>query len=141
MQETIRTLVQQRNICVLATAEGNKPHCSLMAYIADEDCRTIYLATHRSPQKYRNLVHNPHVSLLIDTRGESQRTRTKALTVAGVCETIDTDPKRSRICRRLLEVHPHLKSFLEHPEAVILGIQVVSFLLLDGLTQATYEAV
>ena len=59
MQDTIRSLLLERNIWVLATAEGNRPHCSLMAYIADDDCRTIYLATHRNTQKYRNLVRNP----------------------------------------------------------------------------------
>ena len=41
----------------------------------------------------------------------------------------------------MLAVHPHLKTFLEHPEAVILGIRVASFLLLDGLTEAIYEEV
>ena len=63
------------------------------------------------------------------------------MTVSGECDTIDTDPSRSRICRRMLAVHPHLKTFLEHLEAVILGIRVASFLLLDGLTEAIYEEV
>ena len=141
MKETIRALVQQRDICVLATTEADRPHCSLMAYVVDQDCRTIYLATHRDTRKYRNLVRNPNVSLLIDNRSDGVRAKTKALTVAGVCTPMENKALRSRIEGRMLTTHPHLKAFLAHPDAVIVSVRVVSYLLLDGVSEATYEAV
>ncbi len=46
----------------------NEPHCSLMSYAVNEDCREIYMMTFRSTRKYENLLSNPVVSLLVDNR-------------------------------------------------------------------------
>ena len=70
MLERMKAVVREKDICVLATVSGDKPHCSLMAYAADDDCREIYMVTHRKTNKYKNLKENPAVSLLIDTREE-----------------------------------------------------------------------
>ena len=86
MLEEMKALVRQNDICVLATASQNQPHCSLMAYTTDDECREIYMVTKKLTRKYRNLMENPSVSLLIDTRSEdpgSDRLKAKALTVEG----------------------------------------------------------
>ena len=59
MLERMKALVREKDICVLATVEGSKPHCSLMAYITDDNCLEFYLVTHRHTAKYRNLMENP----------------------------------------------------------------------------------
>jgi nitroimidazol reductase NimA-like FMN-containing flavoprotein (pyridoxamine 5'-phosphate oxidase superfamily) len=68
MIEKMKALVKRKDICVLATVSENNPHCSLMAYVTDNDCREIYMVTNRQSTKFRNLSANPLVSLLIDTR-------------------------------------------------------------------------
>ena len=68
MLSTMKNLAKEKDMCVLATASGGAPHCSLMAYVTDEDCSEIYMATQRNTQKYKNVLENPFVSLLIDTR-------------------------------------------------------------------------
>ncbi|MGD8226245.1 MAG: pyridoxamine 5'-phosphate oxidase family protein [Desulfobacteraceae bacterium] len=144
MLEEMKALVKKKDICVLATSSADRPHCSLMAYVTDEDCREIYMVTHRRSRKYENLMKNPSVSLLIDTREEhlgSRRPDAKALTVSGTFGEIDDENKKTRIRSRLLDRHPHVKEFLNHPDAEILCIRVESFLLLDGLTDAYYETV
>jgi nitroimidazol reductase NimA-like FMN-containing flavoprotein (pyridoxamine 5'-phosphate oxidase superfamily) len=35
MREDIQALICRNSHCVLATASGNRPHCSLMSYTAD----------------------------------------------------------------------------------------------------------
>ncbi len=140
----IKSLVREKDICVLATVSKNKPHCSLMAYVTDEDCREIYMVTQRQTKKYENLLDNPSVSLLIDTREEypgERRQEAKALTVSGTFQKIDDNKKKTHVRSRLLERHPHLKEFLDHPDAEIFCIRVVSFLLLDGLTEAHFETI
>ena len=81
MLEQMKALARDKNMCVLATIAKAKPYCSLMAYVADESCEEIYMVTHRKTQKYQNLIENPAVSLLIDTREMTPRTWTQALTV------------------------------------------------------------
>ncbi len=142
MLEKMKALVKEKDICVLATTSDDRPHCSLMAYVPDEDCREIYMVTNRQSRKYENLMKNPSVSLLIDTREEhlgSRRPDAKALTVSGTFVKIDDENKRNYIRSKLLDRHPHVKEFLDHPDAEILRIRVESFLLLDGLTEAHYE--
>lgn len=144
MLETIKALVKEKDICVLSTVSGQIPHCSLMAYATDEDCREIYMVTHKQTTKFRNLTENPIVSLLIDTREEhtgARRPEAKAVTVDGVVGTMEDGEKRRKARSRLLQRHPHLEEFLDHPDAEILCIKVGSFLLLDGLTDAYYEKI
>ena len=140
MLDRMKRLVGERNTCVLATVSGRTPHCSLMAYVSDADCREIYMVTHRETKKYQNLVNNPSVSLLIDTReGTPGAPETVALTVDGLCRPIEDGAKRTSAAAMLLDRHPHLKVFLDQPHAALLRVEITSFLLLDGLTEAHYE--
>ena len=144
MLEEMKALVRQNDICVLATASQNQPHCSLMAYTTDDECREIYMVTKKLTRKYRNLMENPSVSLLIDTRGEdtgSDRLKAKALTVEGAFEGIEDKARKDIIRNRLLEKHPHLGSLARHPDAEVFSIKVISFLLLSGPTDSHFEKV
>jgi nitroimidazol reductase NimA-like FMN-containing flavoprotein (pyridoxamine 5'-phosphate oxidase superfamily) len=142
MIEKMKALVRQKNICVLATVSEKTPHCSLMAYVTDNDCREIYMVTNRQTTKFKNLSANPSVSLLIDTRDEHtgmHRPNTKALTVAGLYQEVQDETKKIRIRDKLIAKHPHIKELADMPDAEILCIKVKSFLLLDGVSEAHYE--
>ena len=141
MLEEMKALAREKNSCVLATIAGNKPYCSLMAYVTNWACTEIYMVTQRQSQKFQNLMTNPAVSLMIDTRDTSPRSAVRAMTVEGVFRNIKDPAKGEKIRRKLLSVHPHLKDFMGHPEAEVLRIQIKSFLMLDGLTQASFENV
>lgn len=142
MIEKMKALVKRKDICVLATVSENNPHCSLMAYVTDNDCRGIYMVTNRQSTKFRNLSANPSVSLLIDTREEHtgmQRPDAQALTVSGVYQEIQDENKKTRIRSKLLEKHPHIKNLMDMPDAEIFCVKVTSFLLLDGVSEAHFE--
>ncbi len=142
--DKMKELVRANNTCVLATTRENKPHCSLMAYVADEDCSQIYMATHRDTTKYRNLRKNPNVSLLIDTRAQNHGEKTykaKALTVAGAFQHVENAEKRGIILQKLMDGHPHLKGFLQDPDAEMFSVKIESFLLLEGVSNAYFELV
>lgn len=139
MLEKMKRLVRGKDICVLSTvSQDTTPHCSLMAYIADEECSEIYMATHKATMKYKNLLHNPFVSLLIDSREVTPRQQAQALTVSGVFQPIDDENKRERIEAQLLRQHPQLKDFIKNPDTAVICIKVQSFLLLDGLTDSHF---
>lgn len=143
MIERMKALVKQKDICVLATASENKPHCSLMAYTINKECSEIFMVTYRDTKKYRNLVQNPTVSLLIDTRDEvlDSRLQAKALTVEGKFQSIEDTEKMTLVRDRLRAKHPHLEELISHPDSEVFSIRVVSFLLLEGPTEAYFEQV
>ena len=141
MLKEMKTLAKEKNICVLATVAGDKPYCSLMAYVTDENCEEIYMVTLRDTRKYKNLTENPAVSLLIDTREKSPRSEAKALTMEGVYSKILSEEKRKKVQAKLLHVHPHLADLINHSEAEILCIEIGSFLMLKGLQDAHFESI
>lgn len=144
MLDTMKALVREKDMCVLATASHNRPHCSLMAYVADDACTAIYMVTLKDTRKYRNLRANPWVSLLIDTREDdrgARRPHAKALTVTGVFERIREDTMRRQVREALIRRHAHLEGFTRHPDAEVFSIQISAFLLLDGLTHSYFETV
>ena len=136
MLSEMKQLVREKNICVLATVAGGSPYCSLMAYAANEDGTEIFMATRRSTKKFRNLIENPAVSLMIDTREETPHGPTRALTIEGSCGRVEDDSRRRLARHRLLSAHPHLKEFLDHADSEMLCVKIRSFLLLRGLTEA-----
>ena len=97
MLKEMKALAKEKNICVLATVADGKPYCSLMAYVTDENCKKIYMVTHKNTNKYENLMGNPSVSLLIDTRDISPRSKAKVLTVEGVYTAIESEEKRKKV--------------------------------------------
>lgn len=143
MLAKMKRMLKEKDICVLATVSGSQPHCSLMAYMADDDGREIYMVTLRDTKKYKNLTQNPAVSLLIDTREDDvgpQRSRAKALTVNGKFQTVDRE-KQVRIRARILRRHPQLQEIFAKSEAEIFAVRIESFQLLEGATDSHFERV
>jgi nitroimidazol reductase NimA-like FMN-containing flavoprotein (pyridoxamine 5'-phosphate oxidase superfamily) len=144
MLEKMKDLVGTKDVCVLATVSEGQPHCSLMSYATDKDCREIYMVTHKKTKKYQNLTGNPAVSLLIDTREEDQGThrhRAKALTVNGLFEAVHDPKKRDLIKTKLLARHPHLNVLADDPDVEFFAVRITSMQLLEGVADATFVTV
>lgn len=139
MIEKMKSFARSKGMCVLATVSDGKPHCSLMAYATDNNCEEIYMATSGATQKFKNILVNPYVSILIDSREIKPRSNAQALTVEGVCKTVSHTAKRATVSNILAEKHPHLQKILSMADVEILSVQIMSFLLLDGLTDAYFE--
>jgi len=141
MRSDIMKLIEENKVCVLATVSGGAPHCSLMSYAAGDGCRELYMATLQDTKKYRNLVANSQVSLLIDTRDSDAKDRTRALTITGVFQDAGDDCRQEQIRKALIARHPELKDFFNNPEARVIVIKATALQLLDGVTDAYFEPV
>jgi len=144
MRKDIQTLIQANKICVLATVSDGHPHCSLMSYATDDDCREIYMATHKETKKYRNLTANPSVSLLVDSRqdaGANPVTQTKALTISGTLQRNLDEKKIVAARERLFEKHAGLINIFNNADTEIIIVKIRSVQLLDGITDAYFEEV
>lgn len=143
MMERMIQLLKEHHTCVLATCSENRPHCSLMAYVADDSGRVVYMIAQRRSRKYKNMLENPLVSFLVDTRQGKDLSRMStvcALTVHGTFSVL-TDPiKRTDALNRLLGMHPHLKGVAEAPDTEVFVVEVASFLLLDGPVDAYFQS-
>lgn len=141
VQETMRKILTENDLCVLATVGDGDPHCSLMTYLPGENGTTIYLATDRNTTKYRNLQEHPGVSLLVDTRHRhppGSRDRIQALTIHGICRAVADTDVETRIRNRFLQLHPQLQTVLDREGSVMLEVFIHSLLLLSGPTDSHY---
>ena len=144
MIEKMRDLIKTQLVCVLATVSGEQPHCSLMSYAVDAECREMFMVTFRNTKKYRNLINNPSVSLLIDSRDEERGAKshqTRALTVNGMFEEVKNREKREVIRTRLLERHPHLQALADDPNAEFFTVRIKSMQLLEGPVESSFMTV
>ena len=143
-REKARALIREQDLCVLATASGNRPHCSLMAYASNASCTEIYMVTLKDSRKYQNMRENPAVSLLVDTRQDTSTsgyTETVALTLTGRFQPIIEDTERERVREELSRRHPGLKDLFEDPGGIPVKIVIESVLFLEGATKAYYGAI
>lgn len=101
LDNDIKALQKGQDICVPATVSRESPHCSLMVFVTDEECRGIYMTTFKNSANCRNLERNPHMSIfLIDDRNNSPRKPrqgTKALTVNGMFRRVEDKGGGKRI--------------------------------------------
>lgn len=139
MRSDIQKMILENKVCVMATVADGAPHCSLMSYATNNNCREIYVATLKDTKKYRNIIVNPSVSLLIDTRDAKPKGKTRALTITGVAQTIDNDKKIAEIRKALFKRHPDLKDFFNNPDAQIFMIRTTALQLLDNVTDSYFE--
>lgn len=144
MLDEMKALIRKKDVCVLATVSGGEPHCSLMSYVTDDDCRNFFLITHRDTKKFRNLMQNTAVSLLIDTREEDvgqKREQVCALTVSGAFQTMENREQGTLYREKLLARHPHLKDFAKNENTEVFCVRARSFQLLRGVSESYFEVI
>ncbi len=142
MIERMKALVREKGFCVMATVSGEEPHCSLMSYAVDDDCRDVYMITDRQTKKYRNLTGNGTVSLLVDSREEDRGTgEIQALTMSGEFRKIESADESKAALARLLKRHPRLKPLADMPGVEVFAIRIRSFQLLEGISDSYFAAV
>ena len=139
MLEKINALILRKDSCVLATRDGETPHCSLMAYIPDDSGERLYLVTSSASRKYQNILCYPRVSLLIDTRGEQQRKLTQAVTITGTCDILQDTSEIARVKAAFVRQHPQLNDFICKGDIAVMCVEIDSFLLLEGPERAHYQ--
>lgn len=139
MTDKMKSLLRKKSSCVLATTDGDRPHCSLMAYITLETADRVFLVTPRNTRKYRNIKQNPNVSLLIDTRGEQARINTQAITLTGTCYELGDDEEIAVVKEAFNRTHSHLHGLIGKGDVVFLCVAFDSFLFLTGPENAYHE--
>lgn len=134
MLAKLETILRENSLCVLCTEAAGKPYCSLMTYLPNDDLSLLYLVATEESRKYQNLLANPRVSLLVDTRqnrGTAAGENIVSVTFEGLFQPL-ADAKTLRIKANLAKEHGELAEILNHPSCVVFTIQLKSFLLLDG---------
>jgi uncharacterized pyridoxamine 5'-phosphate oxidase family protein len=124
--ERLRFLDETQLHAVLATSSGKKPYTSIVAFAVTEGLEGVLFATPRGTTKYRNILKNGSVSLLIDSRSNDQSSYLSAesLTIDGEARPVRKSRKRSDLAKVLTRKHPRLKLFVNDPDTALVFVAI-----------------
>ncbi len=132
IREKISDLLKGQILAVLASQRHGQPYSSLIAFAHSDDLRRIYFATPKATRKFANLIEEPRVSLLVDSRSNNEVDfhKAEAVTIMGVVKEVgeeDLEASRSLYLAR----HPYLGEFIHSPSTAFLEVEVRSYILVN----------
>ena len=129
-KDLLRQIMETQRFAVLATLNNQQPYSNLLAFAVSRDLRQIIFATERGTQKYRNIISNDKVALLIDNRSNNQSdfTEAVAITALGVASELRGD-RSKKLVQSYLDRHPSLGEFLQRPDTAIIRVTVADYVL------------
>jgi hypothetical protein len=131
-RESIEALLRSQYFAVLSTRGATHPYGTLVGFAATVDMRHIVFATMKDTRKFRNLSAYGRVSLLIDSRTNRVEDLKDASALTALGEVCAVESGRDGEHRALyLERHPHLASFLDDPNTVIVCVKVSRYILVS----------
>jgi nitroimidazol reductase NimA-like FMN-containing flavoprotein (pyridoxamine 5'-phosphate oxidase superfamily) len=125
--ERLNALDKDQLHAVLATDADGQPYTSMIAYALTPDKKGIVFVTPRKTQKYKNILKNNRVSLLIDTRSNTEKDYMSAesLTVLGNAKHVRKGKKWSELAGVLTRKHPNLNEIIHSPETKLISVKII----------------
>jgi len=127
VSERLGILNKTQKHAVLATDSGGAPYTSLISYACTPDMRGVVFITPKSTRKYKNLLSNGQVSLLIDTRTNTSKDYlgAESLTVIGIAKPVRNSAKKTKLAALFIRKHPKLEKFVLSQETALIFVKIV----------------
>jgi len=133
-KEYIEYVLKTSKFAVLATERDGQPHTSLIAITPLGSYRKLIFATYRNTLKYRNLVHNSKVAVLIEGGYAKSKDLKKSivLTIIGHSEEISIGENEEAFNTHLKR-HPEMESFMLSSDCALIMVIARSFQVANGI--------
>ena len=134
----LKSLINDEQYGILATASLDaEPHTNLMAFAVTDDIKKIILVTPQNTRKYTNILENPRVSFMIDSRpARGNANRGRAVSVSGKIYTPSKD-EADLFLSTFIKRHPQMREFTELSEATVIVLDAETFYYIDDLYRVT----
>ena len=130
MLDIIGSLLASQSLAVLATQDHGQPYTSLMAFAATQDLKHLIFATTRATRKYTNLLADPRVSILVDSRANKPEDFSQAAAVTALGKAWELQGReRQDYLKIFLAKHPYLEEFASSPTCALLRVTVEKYIL------------
>lgn len=136
IRRDIEEVLASQKLAVLATERNGQPYSNLMAFAYTEDLSSIIVATGRATRKHMNLQVESRVSLLIDTRSNSEADFHRAVAVTVIGDVMEPGvDERSAFEELYLSRHPYLIDFIKSPTTLMLKVAVRHYVMVSRFQQ------
>jgi heme iron utilization protein len=124
--ERLKSLDKTQLHAVLATDADAQPYTSLIAYAMTPDMKGVLFVTPKNTRKYKNIMKNSRVSLLIDTRSNTKKDYmgAEAVTILGNAISVRKGKKRSGLADIFLKKHHGLREIINSPETAFILVEI-----------------
>jgi general stress protein 26 len=128
LQTLLRELFTSQKFAALATEDGGKPHNCLVAFATTDDLRNLLFTTSRNTSKYRNIVAESRVAILVDSRSNQDSDFSKAIAVTATGKAKEAKGKeRDRLLDIYLAKHPQLANFANVSENALVKVEIDNY--------------
>ncbi|TFF92789.1 pyridoxamine 5'-phosphate oxidase family protein [Candidatus Thorarchaeota archaeon] len=125
LRDRLMKLVENQLVGVLSTTSEGEPYSCLVSFWFTENLENLVFATKRARLKYRKMMQNPNVSLIIDDRKNRPDDFQRVISATVMGTARDTEGElRKRYMEALLERHPYLSEFVRAPDTAIIEVSV-----------------
>jgi nitroimidazol reductase NimA-like FMN-containing flavoprotein (pyridoxamine 5'-phosphate oxidase superfamily) len=128
LQGLLRELFASQKFAALATADGGKPHNCLVAFAAADDLRNLLFTTSRDTSKYRNLIAESRVAILVDSRSNQDSDLLNAIAVTATGKAKEAKGnERDRLLGIYLAKHPQLEDFTNASGNALVKVEIANY--------------
>jgi heme iron utilization protein len=130
----IEETIKSTRFAVLATQKNKEPYLSLVGFFLDKDLKNLYFYTPVNSRKYKNIIINPSVSLLVDSREKyaDQAGLITAVTINGKASEVKKPEKN--ILEKYLSKYPELKDFTESSTNVLIKVNIIKYVIVSNFS-------
>jgi nitroimidazol reductase NimA-like FMN-containing flavoprotein (pyridoxamine 5'-phosphate oxidase superfamily) len=128
--ELLSRLFAAQQLGVLSTQLEGQPYSNLVAFAATEDLKSLVFVTNRNTSKYANLISNPKVAIMIDSRTNelSDFKSVVAVTILGTAVEVAGN-ERDRLMEVYIAKHPYLADFVNRPSQALIRVTARNFVI------------
>ena len=121
----MKSLNKSERHAVLATTMQSKPYASLVSFALTRDMKGVLFTTPKSTRKYRNIIENNHVALLIDNRNNTEEAYmgAESISILGTAKPVRRGKRWQELSRIFLRKHPALRGFVESPSTALILVE------------------
>ncbi|HVN25826.1 MAG TPA: pyridoxamine 5'-phosphate oxidase family protein [Syntrophorhabdales bacterium] len=122
----ILSVFEDLRFAVLATSGEGKPYASLIAFAFTADRRNVIFATSKATRKYKNMMNQGSVSILIDNRSQRPEdlSRAEAVTLLGTARLVRAGARKKEYSNIFLGKHPELSTFIDDPGTALMMMAI-----------------
>jgi nitroimidazol reductase NimA-like FMN-containing flavoprotein (pyridoxamine 5'-phosphate oxidase superfamily) len=124
--DRLRILDKIQLHAVLATDFAGQPYTSLIAFALTPDIQGLIFITPKSTRKYKNILKNKRISLLIDTRTNTAQDYmgTESVTLLGNAHSVRRGKNWTRLAGIFAKKHARLKKIIPSPETALILVEI-----------------
>jgi len=130
INDLLSRLFATQQLGVLSTDLEGQPYSNLVAFAATEDLKSLVFVTNRNTSKYANIISNPKVAMMIDSRTNKQSDFNSAVAVTILGTAVEvTGNERDRLLELYIAKHPHLADFVSRPYQALIRVTASDFIV------------